>query len=259
MSQEERMARPVQNLHNHTPFSDGALTIDELVEAHLALRDVQVTSIGICDTLFCTPTSRPVTNERQYHQLFRAEAKEYVSMVREARRRWAGQTQILCGAEIHWALNRSMIVPMRDLIAELELDYVLFSGLDWAGLTQLANQARRFPCPVGLSRTDVSEAFPSTSMDQVVRTLSNARIFWEFTAEMYARRSVGPWCDCLLPHRVRVAVGTDTHDDLSCLKALGPMHEYLAQRNLIDRLLQPEQRPAARPGAAPTSVAAAAG
>lgn len=236
------MLAGVCNLHNHTPFSDGALTIDELVLAHLDLKDVSVAGVGICDTLFCTPTSREVCNDRQYQQMFRSEAREYVAMIQEGRRQWSGKMHVLCGAEIHWGLNKAMLAPLRDLLAELEIDYVLFSCLDWAGLTQLANQARRFPCPVGLARIDVAEAFPNTSMDQVVRTMVNARIFWEFTSDIFARRACDPWCNVLEPHRLRIGIGTDTHDEVSCLKHLGGMVKYLQQRSLLEKVLFPQAR-----------------
>lgn len=243
----------IANLHNHTPFSDGALVLDEVVAAHLALKDVKVGAVGICDTLFCTPTSREVTSERHYQQMFRSEAREYVAMVQEGRRHWGGKVQVLCGAEIHWGLNKGMINPLRELLAELEIDYVLFSFLDWAGLTQLANQARRFPCPVGLARIDVAEAFPNTSMDQVVRTLVNARIFWEFTSDMFVRGACDPWFNVLSMHRLRIGLGTDTHDDVDCLRHLGGMVDFLNRRSLMDKVLSPEPR-TLTPAAAPLSA-----
>ena len=65
-----RMTDRVLSLHNHTPFSDGAYTIDELCEAHLARKDVKVVGIGIADHLFCTPSSREVRSERDFERLF---------------------------------------------------------------------------------------------------------------------------------------------------------------------------------------------
>ena len=41
------MNHPVHNIHNHTPFSDGAYTIDELCDAHLACKSVEFDAIGI--------------------------------------------------------------------------------------------------------------------------------------------------------------------------------------------------------------------
>ncbi len=236
------MDRSVVNLHNHTPFSDGALSIDELCEAHLKLPGVKVEAIGICDTLFCTPTSRPIENERQFQQLFRSEAREYVNMVQQARRHWQGRIHLFCGCEIHWNFNKTMLGSVRQILAELEIDYVMFSGLDWAGLTQLANQARTLQRPVGLARTDVGSAFPNTPMEQVVRTMANARIFWELTPDQFAQRLCDPWCNVLQGHKVRVAVGTDTHDDDSCLKSLKGMYDYLDAKKLTDKIFIPEPR-----------------
>jgi hypothetical protein len=233
------MIQPLYNLHNHTPFSDGAYTIDELCEAHLAL-DVPVAGIGISDHLFCTPSSREVSNEREFERLFAREKQSYVAEVKAARQRWAGKLQVFCGAEINWPLNRNMLPTICNMLDGV--DYVLFEFTDWAGLTTLANQARRFPCPIGLAHTDVSQAFPNTSMDQVVRTLANARIFYEVNNKQWPLSDGHPWFRLLPNHRVRLIIGTDTHDDLSCLKTLGPMAEYVERMGLAGQMLTPAVR-----------------
>ncbi len=236
------MTGPIYNLHNHTPFSDGALTIDELCEAHLDLDGIDVAGIGICDHLFATPTSREVSNERDYARIFGAEARQYLDEIFAARRRWEGKLRIFAGCEINWPLNKQMMPRLRELFNELKLDYVLFEFVDWAGLTQLANQARRWPCPVGLAHTDVQEAFPNTSLDQVVRTMANARIFYEANWKFHPLDQHASWFNVLPDHRVRISVGTDTHDDERCLKDLPAMFEYLDQRKLGDKLLDPPIR-----------------
>jgi histidinol phosphatase-like PHP family hydrolase len=232
------MGQPLYNLHNHTPFSDGAYTIDELVEAHLNLPDVQVAGIGICDHLFCTPSSREASTEREFERVFGRETRDYVRAVHEARQRWADKIQIFCGAEINWQMNKSMLQCVRNMLAGI--DYVVFEYVDWAGLTTLANQARRWPCPVGLAHTVVSEQFPTTSMDQVVRTLANARIFYELNAKFLPLDEHDPWFNLLPKHRVMVAIGTDTHDDLSVLRSLPRLYEYAARRGLSEKLFVPK-------------------
>lgn len=151
------MSGLILNLQNHTPFSDGAYTIDEICEAHLRLGDPDIAGVGFSDNLFRTPTSREPTDERDFERLFGRETRTYVATLDEARRRWAGKLQILCGAEISWPLNRNHLNLIRNMLQGF--DYVLFSFVDWAGLTTLANQARRWPCPVGLAGCDVSERF----------------------------------------------------------------------------------------------------
>lgn len=229
------------NLHNHTPFSDGAMTIDEICEAHLEA-DIGVTGVGICDTLFAAPTSRAISGEKQFRQLFRSEVREYVEMVRAAKRRWDGKLELYCGCELHWRLNREYLNEVRQILSEAGIEYVLVSSLDWAGLTQLANQAKRFPCPVGIARTNVAERFPTTSLDQVVRTMANARLIWEMTGNEFRAHECGAWCNTLKNHRVRIAVGTDTHDDLRCINELPEMYEFLEERGLTDKIFVPETR-----------------
>ena len=236
------MTAPVYNMHNHTPFSDGAYTIDEICKAHLDLKDVKVTGIAITDHLFRTPSSREIKSPRDFQSVFLNETRKYVEAVHAARERWRGKLEIICGCEINWPLNRDHFDTIRELLDGM--DFVLFEFLDWAALTQLANQARRWPCPVGLAHADVAKQFPNTSIDQVVRTMSNARIFYEVNTKLMPLEDHDAWFQALPNHRVRLTVGTDTHDDLSCLQTLKPMLQYVAEKGLEEKLLVPRIRQA---------------
>lgn len=233
------MAQGILNLQNHTPFSDGAYTIDEICEAHLEC-DFDVAGIGITDHLFCTPSSREVSNPKEFERIFGKEAREYVRMVKAARQEWADRLPIFVGAEINWPLNKPHLDSIRGMLDGI--DYVMFNFVDWAGLTTLANQARRWPCPVGLAHTDVRTQFPNTSMDQVVRTLANARIFYQVSPKLLPLEEHEAWFKLVPNHRVLVAIGSDTHDDLDCLRELPQMHEYVMRHNLEQKLLVPKIR-----------------
>ncbi len=234
------MSQAIFNLHNHTPFSDGAYDFDELADEHCRVLGDGIGGVGFSDHLFCTPSSREIRSEKEFERLFARETRKYVDAVHAARKRWAGRLEILCGAEINWTLNRTMLDHIRPLLDGV--DYVLFEFVDWAGLTTLANQARRFPCPIGLAHADVAEQFPNTSMDQVVRTLANARIFWEFNHKHTPPDERQPWFKILPPHKVRVCLGTDTHDDLECIRELPAMHSFLLRQGLADKLFVPPRR-----------------
>jgi len=240
-----KMTDRLFSLHNHTPFSVGAFTADEVVQAHLDNAGVPVAGVGISDYLFRTPTSREPDNERDFERMFGKEAREYVAMVRDVRERWAGKVEVFCGAEINWPLNRGMLDAMRTLLDGI--DYLLFSHVDWAGLTQLANQARRWPCAVGLCQTEIEKQFPNTSREQVVRTLANARIFYEIDAAFLPLRDNDPWYNLLPQHRVAVSLGCDTHDDLKCVSALRVLYEFVQRRGLHARMLDPSNNFAAAP------------
>lgn len=231
------MSAVVYNLHNHTPFSDGAYSADEICEAHVRLEGLRVDGVGISDHLFCTPSSREVASEKDFERLFAVETRRYIEHVHAVRRRWAGKLRVFCGCEINWPLNRHMLGAAQRMLRGV--DYVLFECLDWAALTQLANQARRWACPVGLAHTRVAEQFPNTSMDQVVRTLANARIFYEISSRFLPLAEEDPWLNLLPRHRVAISLGTDTHDDLDCLSDLKPLHGYALRRGLGERFLQP--------------------
>lgn len=243
------MDRSVYNLHNHTPFSHGAYTIDELCAAHHACEDVEFAGIGITDHLFCTPSSREIRSEREFDRVFARETRNYIDAVHQARRRWAGKLQVFCGCEINWPLNKDKLDLIRTRLNGI--DYVLFEFIDWAGLTQLANQARRWPCPIGLAHTDVRRQFPTTSMDQVVRTLANARIFYEVNVAFLPLDQHAQWLSILPNHRVAVSIGTDTHDDLSCIAQVRDVADYLDSVGLGEKYVRPQPRDAA---AAPSSA-----
>lgn len=231
----------VLNLHNHTPFSDGAYTIDELCEAHVELRDEGVAGLGISDHLFVTPSSRKVASEREFEQIFARETDQYIAAVREAQERWAGKLEVFCGAEVCWPLNKTMLNAIRKVAHRF--DFLWFEQVDWAGLTQLANQAKRWPCPIGIAHCDVEEAFPNTSIDQVVRTLANARIIYEVnTAKMLPLSRHKRWLSILPKHRVNISIGTDTHDDLRCLQDLPTVHRTLSDYGLAERFFRPNAR-----------------
>ena len=234
------MSRSVYNLHNHTPFSDGAYTLDEIVEAHLRCETIHFDGVGISDNLFCTPSSREIQNDRDFERTFARETRNYVEEIHAARRRWAARTHIYCGCEINWPLNKNHLNIIREMLNGI--DYVLFEHIDWAGLTQLANQARRWPVPVGLSHTDVTATFPSTSMDQVVRTMANARIFYEANTCMMPMGNHDRWFTLLPNHRVFVTFGTDTHDDLDCIGQLADVVEYVNGKGLGEKYLQLKPR-----------------
>ncbi len=234
------MNRPLYNLHNHTPFSDGAYTIDELCEAHRTCDTVRFDGIGITDHLFCTPSSHEIRNEREFDRVFARETRNYIDAVHDARRRWAGKLRVFCGCEINWPLNKDKLDLIRERLNGI--DYVLFEFIDWAGLTQLANQARRWPCPVGLAHTDVRAQFPTTSMDQVVRTMANARIFYEVNVGLIPLEKHASWFNILPHHRVTVSIGSDTHDDLGCITRLREVIDYLDRAGLGEKVLTPRPR-----------------
>ena len=111
------MSHPIYNLHNHTPFSDGAYTIDELCEAHLACKPVQFDGIGITDNLFCTPSSREIQSERDFERTFAKETRDYV----EAVERWMTHLRREC------AESRIDYVPIQ---TSTPYDRALFSYLE---------------------------------------------------------------------------------------------------------------------------------
>jgi hypothetical protein len=50
------------------------------------------------------------------------------------------------------------------------------------------------------------------------------------------------WFKVVPNHRVYVAIGTDTHDDLSCLDDLPELHEYVLKFGLGEKMFVPAIR-----------------
>jgi histidinol phosphatase-like PHP family hydrolase len=236
------MGAPLLNLHNHTPFSDGAYDFDEICQAHLDLADIRVDGVGFSDHLFCTPSSREVKSPSDFAKLFEKETRRYLSLVREVQARWTGRLQVFCGCEINWPLNRHLLDQIREMLAGF--DFVLFEYVDWAGLTQLANRVRRWTCPVGLAHFNVADQCPHTSLEQVVRTMANARIFYEINSLHMTVSLSDPWFKIMPEHRIQVALGTDTHDDLDCLASLGKLDEFVTKAGLDTKRFVPHSQEA---------------
>jgi hypothetical protein len=50
------------------------------------------------------------------------------------------------------------------------------------------------------------------------------------------------WLSIMPNHRVLIAVGTDTHDDLDCLAQVAEMVTYIDEKGLGEKYLQPNLR-----------------
>jgi hypothetical protein len=57
-------------------------------------------------------------------------------------------------------------------------------------------------------------------------------------------------------HRVAVSIGTDTHDDLHCIREIAGIARYLEEKGLSEKLLQPQVREEVAEGVAVAESAA---
>src|SRR5262249_16652783 len=108
--------------------------------------------------------------------------------------------------------------------------------------TQLANRVRRWSCPVGLAHFNVADQCPHTSLEQVVRTMANARIFYEINSLHMTVSLSDPWFKVMPDHRVTVSLVTDTHDDLECLASLARLDEFVIKAGLDGKRFVPQSR-----------------
>ena len=128
---------------------------------------------------------------------------------------------------------------IRDLIAGMEMDYVLFEYVDWAGLTQLANQARRVAVPGGAGahgyRADRCRPLPQTRSCERWRMQD----LYELNAKLLPLPAADEWFQTLPQHKVAVSLGTDTHDDLDSIRQMGELYAFAQRRGLAVKLLAP--------------------
>jgi len=156
--------------HNHTTWSDGTYTPEELVRRAIALGFVE---LGITDHGY--------THKGGIHCVQDEELDAYRAMLDELKRRYENQIRILAGLEIdtsQYNPNRSSL-PFEPLG---RLDYVLFEYVgepSWGGFTldELVAARRQLPCAVGLAHPNMPILIAQHGAVTLARTLSENEIF----------------------------------------------------------------------------------
>ena len=72
--------------------------------------------------------------------------------------------------------------------------------------------------------------------------MANARIFYEVNTALLPLSNHDRWLNIVPNHRVAVAIGTDTHDDLESISQIQFILPELERRGLTEKLLQPKRR-----------------
>jgi histidinol phosphatase-like PHP family hydrolase len=241
---------PVQqvliNLHNHSTWSDGVYTPQQLVEAGATKG---LTHIGISDH-FCT--------EKLGAPQFYVQADEigpYAADLRRVAELYGEQIQMLAGIEVDWSPRTGG--QLDALWSGIDrLDYVLFEYVqddDWHGdsLQALIDVRPRIPIPVGLAHNDLSRNFRSSYSPQgLVALFQEHHIFVELSTSPRTRNydltdpySAELWA-VLAGSEVLFSVGADTHGRLDDVANLVGAHRFLETRNLLARLITSRWDPA---------------
>jgi len=242
------------NLHNHTTWSDGRFSPEEIVRAAIA---GGLKHIGITDhfkTAKLSATARFVGIDF---------LGEYIQEVRTLAQRYAGQIRVLCGLEVDFSERTPMDqlwqrgfrrTPLNDL------DYVLFEyvhnpAFRGLPLTALTAYRRWIQVPVGLAHPFFGQGFAAAlPAAELARVLTEQRIFIELsTALPYT--TVSPQTGQRVPYyrsddaytltlmaalqdrEALFSIGSDTHADLAEVADIANAQAFLRERGWEDRLV----------------------
>ena len=246
----ETKRRTLINLHNHSTWSDGQYTPEQLVKAGIVNR---LTHIGISDHFYTAKLTVPLF----YVDVDEIEA--YVADLRRVADLFADHIQVLAGLEIDWSPRA--IPRLEALWPEVDqLDYVLFEyvqNAEWYGesLEALLEVLPHIHIPVGLAHNDLCHNFGSLyTPEQLVELLEKHHIFVEVSTGQatttYNRtdpQHIQLWDALAAPQStVRFSVGSDTHNRIDDIGNVAGAHRFLQERGLLDRLITTGWDPALR-------------
>lgn len=242
------------NLHNHTTWSDGRFSPDEIVRAALA---AGLSHVGISDHF------RSAKLGASGHYVVIEEFDHYVAELRALSAAYTGRIKVLVGIEIDFSERTPLAQLWRKGFQQTPLntlDYVLFEYVadrDWQGypLSALLSYRRWLQVPVGLAHNFlVRNLAPTHSAAQLAQTLSEQRIFVELnTAEEYTAaispddepvpyyRYPDPYNEAFFAacheSEVLFSVGSDTHRYLEHVALVKDAHDFLQAQNLAEHLV----------------------
>ena len=221
---------PLINLHNHTTFSDGDFTVEQMVDAaewggvtHFAITDHFETS--------------------KVHSLLSTRFEEYLDEIRAAALRHPS-VRLLAGVEIDTDPSRCDLdaLPI-DLLNRLDIvlfEYVDDSGSTLEALEPLLSQLRP---PRGLVHMDLDRIYSGTALDRVASRFRDFGMFVEMNAALPYRRDGVPFYELASPYfeafrgRVQVSVGADAHHSLEAVSKLERPYRFVRRVGLTGDLL----------------------
>lgn len=242
------MAQPLINLHNHSTWSDGHYSPEQLVRMGIVSG---LTHLGISDHYY---TAKLVA-EGTYVDIDELEA--YVADLGHIAEVYAGQIHVLAGIEVDWSPRAAGVLSALWPVID-QLDYVLFEYVEsepWAGysLEDLLAVLPLIHIPVGLAHNNLSENFaPSRTPGELVSVLQEHQIFVELSTSPLTQyyRDTDPYSlrlwGSLVESQVRFSIGSDTHGFIDHVANVRDAHRFLEERGALGRLItawwDPSQR-----------------
>lgn len=223
------------NLHNHTQYSDGWHTPEEVVQRAWqgGLRQVAIT-----DHLMTDKVPKPLTLDgfERYHRNLLALKEMY-----------AGRMQVLAGVEIDSNPERCDLEGLPfDLINRLDLVLFEYVNDDWNGgsrIFELDRLLSKLVVPCGLCHTDLEKVFGGISPSDLANLLQSYNLFVEANTAVLYQRDGRQFYEHAERHfrafkgKVKVSVGTDAHRTLTEVSNVDRGYDFLKRTELLDDLL----------------------
>ncbi|NLI74567.1 MAG: PHP domain-containing protein [Euryarchaeota archaeon] len=218
------------NLHNHTRYSDGDFTIEQIVNAaergglsHIAITDHFETS--------------------KVHSLRSVQFEEYIREIRSAAKHHP-DVEVLAGVEIDTDPSRCNLEELPiDMLNEL--DIVLFEYVDGEGSTleELEPILSDIRPLRGIAHMDIERIYFNIEPDKVANRFQDFDMFVEINSSLPYRRYGIPFYELASNYfkafkdQVRISVGADTHHSLTDVVSLERPYHFVHEMGLINDLL----------------------
>lgn len=224
------------NFHNHTTFSDGSFSPEEIVKA--AIKS-EIRHLGICDHFQTTKIPQKCVKTEMID--------EYLSTLRKLRISYGAKINIYIGLEVDFSLLRTNLLSLLSYGVE-NFDYLLFeyvedvelSGLSLDELVKIRNV---FPVAVGLAHCDIEKKFGKEKFKMLAEKLQKNNIFLELSTALIHCRGITPYYyfaedffQEIKGKEVALSVGSDTHYEIKEVGNINNAISFIKQLHLSDNL-----------------------
>lgn len=208
----------LMNLHNHTIWSDGMHSVEEIIEHAIGQG---ICKIGISDHYETWKLCEEECVKKE-------ELEDYISELRRIKRVYTGQIEVCIGLEI--CMSRTYC-EVDCLPYELlnQLDFVLLEYVEdesWGDVVKLDELERYISplqIPIGLAHTNLMPLVYRYGLEVLIKKIKRLGLFWELNVSNRYTYAVDFLDDqemdeieeiitLMKDYGISITVGTDTHD-----------------------------------------------
>ncbi|MFZ5953189.1 MAG: PHP domain-containing protein [Candidatus Rifleibacteriota bacterium] len=229
----------LQNLHNHSLFSDGACLPEEVISAAVS---GGLEMVGISDHFYTTK----VYSDQSYLQWYEEFWHRYVYSLSCLKEFYSNQIKVVAGIEIDSCLYRTVgsfdRLPWKEINEGLDYVLIEYVGEVSAGGSppdSLAFIRKLCSLPVIIAHPDLDYLQKKFKLTDFFQIMKSNDIALEIPS---GRRNTWFWnrYDSSLLEGLKLSIGTDTHSDIEEVCNIGQALEFLEDNNLLDQLIQIE-------------------